>query len=345
MINKTVLELIENEALYGMLSNYFEEVSSYFFMNFKLIAGFESILEDQDNEVSMFFISTEQLRQSITKTIERKEGKNTWTYKSIENQELITDYKEQYFDFLVDILKQQLEIQDNSVAVYITYKLLLEAAKRYFANSWETEYGSYFSDISELSITEATNIYLSIETINPKNLETAGAFIYYLMINGKFESNNYLDCYDIIVDMIEKCDKCKKTAIFAERLKNRSEPSILTIDSIDIMDGYEFENFVADLFNKMGYATIITKASGDQGVDVIAEKNGIRIGIQAKCYSGKVPNSAIQQVVAGISYHNCKKGIVVTNSYFTESAKEIANSNNIVLWDRLILKEKIRELY
>ena len=63
--------------------------------------------------------------------------------------------------------------------------------------------------------------------------------------------------------------------------------------------------------------TEITKESGDQGMDVIAEKNGIKIGIQAKCYSSKVSNKAVQEIVAAINHYDCHKGMVVTNSYFT----------------------------
>ena len=63
--------------------------------------------------------------------------------------------------------------------------------------------------------------------------------------------------------------------------------------------GFEFEVLIANLFYSMKFTTQLTKASGDQGIDVIAEKNGIKYGIQAKCYSGSVGNSAIQEAVAG----------------------------------------------
>lgn len=37
------------------------------------------------------------------------------------------------------------------------------------------------------------------------------------------------------------------------------------------------------------------------------------------------------------------KGIVVTNNYFTASATELAKSNNVILWDRDMLKRKMEE--
>ena len=37
------------------------------------------------------------------------------------------------------------------------------------------------------------------------------------------------------------------------------------------MDGYEFEKFVAELFEEIGYETEVTPRSNDQGVNIIAE--------------------------------------------------------------------------
>lgn len=121
------------------------------------------------------------------------------------------------------------------------------------------------------------------------------------------------------------------------------EKEKLSIDDIDLMSGIEFENIISNLFKKMGYNTKITKSSGDQGIDVIAIKGDVKIGIQTKCYSSKVSNSAIQEVVAGKNYYNLNKLLVVTNNYFTKGAIELAYKNNVILWDRMILKEKISE--
>lgn len=107
------------------------------------------------------------------------------------------------------------------------------------------------------------------------------------------------------------------------------------------MDGREFEEFIAQLFRNLGYSTEVTKHSGDQGIDIIAEKNGTKIGIQAKCYSGNVGNSAIQEVATGKNHYRLDKAIVVTNNFFTPAAIELANSNGVILWDRNILKEKL----
>ena len=110
------------------------------------------------------------------------------------------------------------------------------------------------------------------------------------------------------------------------------------------MSGAEFENFITYMFNQLGYKATHTKLSGDQGLDVIAIKGNTKIAIQCKCFHGSVGNHAIMEAFAGAKYYNADKCMVVTNSTFTKSARELANKNGVVLWDRKVLKEKLEEI-
>ena len=125
---------------------------------------------------------------------------------------------------------------------------------------------------------------------------------------------------------------------------NKASFNHITIDDVDLMSGAEFEDFLVQLFTRMGYGSYSTKTSGDQGIDVIAEKNGIRYGIQAKCYLGTVGNSAIQEAFAGKAFYNLDKVIVVTNNTFTKSAVDLAVKTDVILWDRTILVDKLHFL-
>lgn len=112
---------------------------------------------------------------------------------------------------------------------------------------------------------------------------------------------------------------------------------------IDTMDGHAFEQFVADLLRKLGYEHVeVTPGSGDQGVDIIARKNGTRYAIQCKRYSKKLGNKPVQEAYAGKAIYGCSVAAVVTNNYFTEGAKEAARSTGVLLWDRDELKQMIR---
>ena len=86
---------------------------------------------------------------------------------------------------------------------------------------------------------------------------------------------------------------------------------------------------------KNGFSDVeVTRGSGDQGIDIIAFKEGIKYGIQCKCYSGNIGNDAVQQAFSGKTFYHCHVACVLTNRYFTASAKELAENNGVLLWDR-----------
>lgn len=142
---------------------------------------------------------------------------------------------------------------------------------------------------------------------------------------------------NLIAKEVETIKKDVLVAKISQSMNNNvslATDTCYSIDDIDEMNGIEFEQFLVKLFGEMKYKTIITQASRDQGADLIIENFNGKTIVQAKRYTGNVPNSAIQQAVAAISHYGCNNAMVVTNSYFTESAKELAQSNNVELWDR-----------
>lgn len=108
------------------------------------------------------------------------------------------------------------------------------------------------------------------------------------------------------------------------------------LDRIDYMSGQEFEQFLIDnILPYDGFANINgTPYSGDYGVDILADKNGLKCAIQCKRFNQKVSPKAIQEVTAGRKHYKCDKAIVITNSYYTENAKQLAEDNKIELLDR-----------
>jgi hypothetical protein len=112
----------------------------------------------------------------------------------------------------------------------------------------------------------------------------------------------------------------------------------ITIYRVDAMTGFEFEDFLGVLFTTLGYDIETTKRTGDQGADLFAQRFGRRIVIQAKNYIDRVGNSAVQQVLAAKAFFACDDAMVVSNSYFTASAKELADAAGVKLVDRLALQ-------
>ncbi|ANI83321.1 restriction endonuclease [Kosakonia oryzae] len=128
--------------------------------------------------------------------------------------------------------------------------------------------------------------------------------------------------FDILVDRL------------TARLENFNPNKFVTMYLVDAMDGFQFENFLVEVFQTMGYDVKETKRSQDQGADLFVTRFGKKMVIQAKNYSGAVGNSAVQQVISAKTFYGCDEAIVVTNSYFTRSAKELAESALVRLIDR-----------
>ncbi len=106
------------------------------------------------------------------------------------------------------------------------------------------------------------------------------------------------------------------------------------IREIDRMSGHDFERFLERLFGDLGYKSKKTKGSGDYGVDLLLERDGRLIAVQAKRYKSKVNLKAVQEVVSGKAHYNADEAWVVTNSYFAPSAYKLAKSNKVVLINR-----------
>ena len=117
-----------------------------------------------------------------------------------------------------------------------------------------------------------------------------------------------------------------------------------TVGSIEAMTGTEFENFCADLLRDKGYSNVsVTSASGDQGIDLLAEKDGLSWGFQCKRWgkSNHVGNDVIRETYAGKAFYHCDKAVVITTSSFTRKAVECAKELEILLWDRSVLLDMI----
>lgn len=73
--------------------------------------------------------------------------------------------------------------------------------------------------------------------------------------------------------------------------------------------------------------------SGYQGADVIGDKSGNRLAIQAKCYRGPVGSRAVQEVVAAREFYGADAAWIITYSSFTGSARRLAQIAEVELVD------------
>ncbi len=116
------------------------------------------------------------------------------------------------------------------------------------------------------------------------------------------------------------------------------------ITEIDKMDGRQFEHYLGLLFKTQGYKTTVTRAAGDYGADLVIEKEGKKIVVQAKRYSKNVGIEAVQQAQASIAHYKAHEAWVVSNSDYTDAARNLASSNSVRLINRKMLIKMILEM-
>lgn len=253
----------------------------------------------------------------------------------------------------------EIVVDEKGLKPYIAKAVVWEAVTskliEYYGQKWHDEYASQlgfdYDEIYDNSDNENVAIREYIKEVilcGEIDIDSAKEILmYYLLYQRERDVGyNLLVAFDSFYNLYKEITEEVNSQDIKNKLKTKQKRRIskYTIDDVDLMTGAEFEEFVGLLFKKMGYSSQVTKQSGDQGLDVIATKNGTKIGVQAKCYSNTVGNSAVQEAVAGKSFYNCDKVIVITNNYFTPAAEELAQSNGVILWNRDMLKEKIKEL-
>ena len=110
---------------------------------------------------------------------------------------------------------------------------------------------------------------------------------------------------------------------------------------LDNTTGREFEIFLVNLFEKLGYSTTVTNRSKDYGCDLMLQRGDYRIAVQAKRSESELNFTSVQRVLGSLKKYNAQMSIVVTNNKFISSAKQLAKIKDVVLIDRKKLLDLI----
>jgi len=343
-IDRLYFEIKDNPEVITILENFFPEIPIGIFIYKVFYTAFEYLLsEDCDIGRKVLWSSDDDLRKI------RHEAEQIFPD--------MTSFVNDDLPKMKKLLKSMITYENEYDYTFVLLRLLQGGAQSIYSQVFTQLYNVDFGNIEAKSLEECLFVYFN----KCKNVfddifgDPGISFItYYMIHNEKFFGDvenidylNYVNRRDELIQLLNNKKEDFEYRIFEAKMKNKTQQNEdgYSIHDVDLMSGDEFEKFVAKIFSKMGYVSEVTKHTGDFGVDVIAEKDGMKIAIQAKCYAGSVSNSAVQEIVAGMKYYNCQRGVVVTNSTFTKAATELARKNTIQLWDRKILEEKISEIF
>ena len=93
------------------------------------------------------------------------------------------------------------------------------------------------------------------------------------------------------------------------------------------MNPEQYEHHVAAVLADEGWTTTVSPLSGDLGVDIVAERPGRRLAVQAKMYGGSATKVNAEQVMClhgAAAYIDCGETMLATNGGLTSDARRVA---------------------
>ena len=96
-------------------------------------------------------------------------------------------------------------------------------------------------------------------------------------------------------------------------------------------DGLDYERYCAERLARAGWRAHRTPASGDQGADIVADRDGLRLVVQCKRLTKPVGNAAVQEAAAAQRYWAGDRAAVVSNAGFTPAARRLAAATGVLL--------------
>ena len=112
------------------------------------------------------------------------------------------------------------------------------------------------------------------------------------------------------------------------------------------LSGVEFERELAALFQRRGYRVQSTPSSGDQGIDLVARKNGKTTIVQCKRYKSPVGPAIARELYGSLIASRADRAILACTGGFTRGVKEFVKDKPITLidaWDIIKVEASIQE--
>lgn len=340
------------ERLNALISKYHQSVCDFveniLEVSHDVFANVDTKFPDTPNDTNILISPYWQSASLLLKTKFKHDGFGFYNYDTvIKNGYIEAEKLQNLTKFFMHGLKKRIEEQGEWVDEY-TLPIILYLITR--NNVIKYHHDLYAEEVGYENIEDFCRYQTNEQIENTKTYFTH-FYIYKTDINLPF-----VETYNKLRIKIEAEQKKQKQEYLENALFGKGEEqtdedlsqefrlenlSLKPIEKVDVMTGDEFEKYMEKYFIKKGYKVIRTPLSCDYGIDLIIEHEFGKIGVQLKRYFDKVSQSAVREVVAGLRHYGLTSGMVITSSYFQPSATQLAKENNITLWDRDALIEKL----
>jgi len=130
----------------------------------------------------------------------------------------------------------------------------------------------------------------------------------------------------------------------AERMRHQAKRADLKLAQLSTLTPEGFEEFVAEVFEAMGYEVERVGGTGDEGADLKVMKAGLLGIVQCKYHSrGVVGSPELQKFLGTVHHTRSHKGFFVTTRTFTLAAEKFVAPHPIELIDGPRLVELVQD--
>lgn len=168
--------------------------------------------------------------------------------------------------------------------------------------------------------------------------------------NASFKINRYLDHLGELRNETserrwrELRDRIDESRVRVENLRMAARRADLKLAQLTTLTAEGFEEFVAELFEALGYDVDRIGGTGDEGVDLRVTRGGLVGVVQCKYHKkGVVGSPELQKFLGTVHHTRSHKGFFVTTSTFTLSAERFVGEHPIELVDGPRLVELVQE--
>lgn len=129
-----------------------------------------------------------------------------------------------------------------------------------------------------------------------------------------------------------------------ERLRHQARRADLKLKELSSLTPEGFEEFVAEVFEALGYEVDRVGGTGDEGADLKVRRRGLEAVVQCKYHTrGVVGSPELQKFLGTIHHTRSHKGFFVTTRTFSLAAEKFVAEHPIELIDGPRLVELVQE--
>jgi restriction system protein len=168
--------------------------------------------------------------------------------------------------------------------------------------------------------------------------------------NALFKVDRYLErCEHALRDQSEAQVAALRESIRsgrekAERMRQQARRAELKLAQLSSLSPESFEEFVAELFEALGYEVEQVGGAGDEGTDLRLRRKDLLAIVQCKYHKrGVVGSPELQRFLGAIQHARSHKGFFVTTSTFSLAAEKFVADHPIELIDGPRLVELVQE--